>query len=391
MPPRAERPRGRAGGAWLPVLVAALVALPLGAEAARLSRDRPSRTGEGSRHSVVEIASMRRLVERAFFEYRPHEAAAPARDDFTGELAVGTRDGNLILFDATGRELWRARLGSAPTGPAHFSDAAILVGTADGLLFALDRFSGEVRWTNSLRAQVTMPMAEDFGVLFLGTDRDEVRAIDIESGESLWVYRRSVPRALSVRGGVGVAVEEGSVFAGFSDGSLLALGMDEGRILWEAATTPGSARRFPDADAVPVVRDGVVYCTVFNDGVYAFDARNGALRWRHDAPGAHSLRLHEDLLLVGGARHALALSAETGARVWSLPLGESYVERPTVVRRVAFLPGPQGIRMLEAKTGRPLDFFQPGSGFGAAVAGGPDGVFALSNLGVLYELRLVAP
>ncbi len=367
------------------------IALPLEAEASRLSVPASRRAREAPRHSVVEIASMQRLVERGFFEYAPSEEAAPARDEFTGELAVGTRDGYLRLFDASGRETWRAGLGAAPTGPAFFTDAAVLVATADGLLFSLDRFSGEVRWSLSLRAQVTMPMAEDFGTLLVGTDRDEVYAIDLESGERLWVYRRSVGRDLRVRGGVGVAVEEGRVFAGFSDGSLLALAVEDGRILWEAVTAPGSARRFTDADAAPVVRNGTVYSTVFNDGVYAFDAAKGSIRWRQDAQGAHSLRLHDDLLLVGGAKQVLALSAENGARVWALPLGASYVHRPTVVGRIAFLAGPDGLRMVEAKTGRPLEIFQPGSGFGASVAAGANGVYALSNLGILYELRLVAP
>lgn len=333
---------------------------------------------------------MRRLVERGFFEYAPTEEAAPARDDFTGELAVGTRDGVLRLLDVSGRELWRATLGSAPTGAPFFAESAIVVGTADGLLFALDRFSGEVLWSASLRAQVTAPMAEDFGTLFVGTDRDEVYALDLESGERSWVYRRSVGRDLSVRGGVGVAVGDGRVFAGFSDGSLMALGVDDGRIVWEVATSAGSARRFSDASA-PLHRDGTVYVALFNDGVYAFDAENGALRWRHDAQGAQGLLLHEDLLLVGGARQALALSAASGARIWSLPLGSDYVQRPTVLRRVAFFPGPDGIRMVEAKTGRPLEFFQPGSGFSAEVEAGEDRIFALSNLGILYELRLVTP
>lgn len=386
-PPRAEisvAPSPR------PVLLLAFLfaAIPFGAEASRLA-SAPRRAPAEARRSVVEIASMKRLVERGLLEYAPREAAAPAYDEFGGELAVGTRDGHLHLFEGSGREIWKVRLGSAPTGPALFTETSIFVGTANGLLFSLDRFDGAVLWSSQLRAQVLMPMVEEGGTLVVGTNRDEVHAIDPETGETIWVYRRSVPRDLSVRGGVGVTVEGDRVFAGFSDGGLTALGLEDGRILWEVATTAGTARRFPDADAVPVVRDGTVYTTVFNDGVYAFDARTGAIRWRQDAQGAHSLTLHEDLLLVGGARQALALQAETGAPVWSLPLGASYVQRPVVLRRIAFLAGPQGLRMVEARTGRPLEIFQPGSGFDAPVVAARDRVFALSNLGILYELRPV--
>lgn len=45
--------------------------------------------------------------------------------------------------------------------------------------------------------------------------------------------------------------------------------------------------------------------------------------------------------------------------------------------------------MVDARTGRPLQVFQPGSGFDAPAVAEDDRVFALSNLGVLYELAPV--
>jgi len=375
-PPRADATR---------LLFALFLAIPLGADASR-AFSMPRREPAEARRSVVEIASMRRLVERGLLEYAPSEEAAPAFDAFAGELAVGTRDGFLRLLDREGRELWTVQLGAAPTGQPFFTEAAVVVGTAEGVLLALDRFDGAVLWSSPLRAQVVMPMVEEGGTLVVGTNRDEVHALDVKKGEPLWVYRRSVGRDLTVRGGVGVAVEGNRVFAGFSDGAVVALSIDDGRILWEVATSAGSARRFRDSDAIPAVRDGTVYATVFNDGVYAFDAASGAIRWRHEAPGAHNLTLHEDLLVVGGARQILALDPATGARVWSVPLGQTYVTRPSILRGIAHFAGPRGLRMLDARTGRPLQVFQPGSGFDAPAVAAGDRIFALSNLGVLYEL-----
>lgn len=381
---------------WLCSAPLALALIVLGTQQAGASRLSPSieRRYEGpsqrARHSVVQVERKRELVERGLLEYAPAEMAAPTVDPFTGDVFVGTRDGWVRLFDRMGRVVWGRDLGARPMGPARMTDAAIYLGTADGQLHALDRFSGEPKWSNQIRAQVLAAPAEDVGVLVVGTNQDAVLAFDAETGDALWSYRRSAGLHLSIQGGTSVTLDEGRIFAGFSDGSIAALGVDDGRLLWQAATAPGSVRRFPDADAAPVVRDGVVYSTVFNDGVYAFDADSGKIRWRHDAPGAHSLAVEGSTLLVGGARHALALEADTGARIWAVDLGSSYVSQPVVARRVVFLAGPEGLRMVDWKTGRPLGRFQPGSGFGAPPVPVDDGIWALSNLGFLYELRITA-
>src|SRR5690606_20997975 len=150
-------------------------------------------------------------------------------------------------------------------------------------------------------AAVVEPPAAAGGRIFVGTDQDAVHAFDEETGASIWTYRRDTGRGLRIRGGTGVSVADGRVYAGFSDGTVVALAEADGRILWEARLAGGTVDKFPDSDAVPVHRDGTVYATVYNAGTWALDAATGRVRWRADTRGASSLAFGGDLLLVGGA------------------------------------------------------------------------------------------
>lgn len=339
---------------------------------------------------MVSVERSERLVERKILEYRPRELAAPALDRDTGDLMVGTRDGWVRLFDRRGRPIWYRELGVAPIGMPLLTFDGAFVALADGRLVALDRFSGQVLWEQQLRAQVLNQPVEQDGVLFVGTDHDSVHALDAETGDPLWVYRRSTPSRLTIRGGSGVSVEDGRVFAGFSDGTLVALDVDEGRLLWQTGIAPGSVERFPDVDASPVVAQGMVFATIFNDGVLAFEQESGKVRWRADARGAHSLTVEGDKLLVGGAERVRAFDLRTGGLEWSTSIGKTWVTRPVVAQKVAFFAGPEGLHMVDLSTGKPLSLFQPGSGFDTPPVTDGERLWLLSNLGTLFTLRVVA-
>lgn len=343
------------------------------------------------RFKVFDVAWRQSLVQRGLLEYAPRELAGPAVDDLTGEIAVATRDGTVLLLTGNGHEIWRSSVGAAATGTPLVTDEAIYVGAADGALHALARFDGAEMWSAYLAGEVIETPIADGGRVYVGTDHDAVHALDEQTGEAAWVYRRDTGSQLSIRGGTGVSVGDGRIYAGFSDGAIVALAPDDGRTLWQAPLAGQGVDKFPDADAVPVFRDGTLYVTVYNDGTYALDAATGKVRWRADTRGASSLTLDGDRLFVGGA-DAWAIDANTGAVVWSVDLRSGWTARPLVVGKLVVLAGSTGMLFAERDTGRPLRVFDPGSGFASVPAARGSEIYAISNLGYLYALRTaVAP
>ncbi|WP_373049127.1 PQQ-binding-like beta-propeller repeat protein [Vulgatibacter sp.] len=367
-------------------LAAALVATGASAQRVPFAYGRRADPLLESRFKVFEIDWRQQLVERGLLEYEPREIAGPAVDDLTGEIVVATRDGVVRLLTPTGREIWRTSIGAAATGTPLLTDEAIYLGGADGSLHAVARFDGAVLWSTFVAAEVLEKPVVDGGLVFVGTDHDAVHALDERTGESRWVYRRDTGSTLSVRGGTGVSIGAGRLYAGFSDGAVVALSPEDGRLLWQSQLARSDIDKFPDSDAVPVYREGTLYVTVYNEGTWALDAENGKPRWQADTRGATSLTLDDDLLFVGGA-DAWALHAGTGAVVWTIDLGKGWTTQPLVVKKLVVLSGDPGMMFVERSTGRPLRVFDPGSEFASAPAARGSEIYALSNLGYFYALR----
>lgn len=372
-------------------VLAAATLLPAAADASRGLQIPYGRRGDpllSSRYKVFDLTWRKALTERGLLEYQPREMAGPGIDDLTGEVAVANRGGVLRLLTHTGREIWSVEIGGPATAAPLLGEDAIYVGMADGRLRAFDRFAGDELWSTFLGAQVLATPLLQNGRLFVGTDHDAVHALDASTGETLWVYRRDTRQPLSIRGGTGVGAGGGRLFAGFSDGAIVALSPEEGGIVWQAALAAGSLEKFPDADAIPVYRDGSVYVTIFNQGTYSLDAANGRVRWKQATQGATNLTLADDRVVVGGAG-LWSLSASTGAVEWKIDLGKAYVTKPKVVGRLLVAAGSNGLLFAEKDTGKPLRMFDPGSTFTSTVAVRGRDVFALSNNGYLYALHSV--
>lgn len=383
--------RGLAALSRAIVPMAALLAFP-SAHASRLPPTPEIQRGgaQPARFRAVRVDWQRSLTEREILEYRPREFAGPAVDNVSGDVVVGNRRGVVQLVDARGRQIWDKSLGAGPVGTPELTEEFIFVGDVDGRFHGVDRFDGTTLWTANLGGQALARSSSREDAVFVGTDHDAVHALDPATGDTLWVYRRSTPATLSIRGGTAITLAEDRLFAGFSDGALVALDPADGRVLWQTPGAGSSLEKFPDSDAAPIVRDGIVYATVFNDGVHAYEAATGKLRWRVETQGAASLATSGDLLLVGGAGKALGIKLSSGAVEWSIDLGKTYVMRPVVTGRMALLAGPQGILLVAADTGKPLGRFSPGSGFSAPPAAKGSDVYALSDLGYFYKLELLA-
>jgi alcohol dehydrogenase (cytochrome c) len=96
-----------------------------------------------------------------------------------------------------------------------------------------------VRWIKqfdiSQQSIQATPLVVD-GVMFIVAEPGDVLALNAETGDVIWQYKRSVPSDLPLAYGPvnrGLAVSGGAVFFGTLDGHLIALNAADGKVIWE--------------------------------------------------------------------------------------------------------------------------------------------------------------
>ena len=193
-------------------------------------------------------------------------------------LYIGSSDGYFYAIDrSSGEQQWRYRtrdwIWSAPTlaaGTVYFTDW-------NSKVFALDAATGEEQWTyNSFGAYISGSTAVDEDTVYFGhtpgnappdTTREnaEVFALDRDSGEERWTYRTD---ALEI--GSSPLVTEDTIYIGSHSQ------VDESGTGVYALTKDGARRWFFEVKQrgvgpSPALLDGVLYFGAADDTVYALE------------------------------------------------------------------------------------------------------------------------
>ena len=215
------------------------------------------------------------------------------------------------------------RIASADTDPANW--------VTYGRTYSEQRFSPLTRITasnakqlglawyadlDSVRGQEATPLVID-GVLYVSVAWSIVKAFNAQTGQLLWTYDPSVPRALGVRGccdvvNRGVAAWQGKIFVGTFDGHLVALDARTGKPVWSVMTVD-PAKPYTITMAPRVIKGRVVIGNSGNEYgvrgyISAYDAESGKLAWRfYTVPGDPSKPFESE---------AMAMAAKTWSGEW---------------------------------------------------------------------------
>lgn len=346
------------------------------------------------------------LVRRAFQTDGPVRASPVAAG---GVLLFGSGDGNFYAVEATGgRERWRFTAGSAILSSAAVAGDLVFFGDRANGFYALDRDSGRLRWrveTGEDRAfewghegwdyYTSSPVLAD-GAVIVGSGDGNLYALDALSGEERWRYQtggriRSSP-----------AAADGRVYVGSADGVLYAIEVETGRLAWRFETW-GAGQSSADfgydrktIQSSPAVADGAVFFGSRDGKLYAVDAATGRERWRHDngSPWVVGSPAVADGRVYVGSSDGLfvhALDAATGEEIWRLSTGARVFSSPAVSGDRLYL-GHHGRRLLsiERASGE-LAWELP---LGAAIMSSPiihDGrIYVGADDGRLYAVDAVA-
>ncbi|MDO8189349.1 PQQ-binding-like beta-propeller repeat protein [Conexibacter sp. JD483] len=144
-------------------------------------------------------------------------------------------------------------------------------------------------------SQEGQPIVYD-GVMYVPTGADDIFALDVETGKTLWRYEARLPAEIATAccgwNNRGVAIGDGKVYVARLDARLVALDMRSGRVLWD--TRVGKPEEGRTMTAAPLYYDGKVFTGVaggefgVRGHLSAFDARSGRQVWRFytiPAPG----------------------------------------------------------------------------------------------------------
>ncbi|STQ90869.1 outer membrane protein assembly factor BamB [Iodobacter fluviatilis] len=238
-----------------------------------------------------------------------------------GDLIVvaGSPD-KLQALDATsGNSRWQIKTEQAIAGGVGLGNDVIAVGSVKGVVLAYDR-GGKFLWRAQASSEIMAPPAVAKGIVVVKTGDGRVSAYAAADGKQLWQYQKQLP-ALILRNYAAVTISGNVVYAGLSGGRLVAISLQDGRVLWDSPVAiPHGAtelERVTDVVAPPVV-DGRLVCAVAYQGrVACFDAVSGSAAWTRELSSWSGLAMdYRYVYAVDAAGNVNAFERESGRSVW---------------------------------------------------------------------------
>ena len=249
------------------------------------------------------------------------------------------RKGEVVSINRmTGDEVWSVTTAlELSAGPVIAGDK-LLFGTRNAELVALNLADGALLWKTAVSSEIlALPKARR-NVIVVRTSDGRVFGLDQSSGAIRWNYERNIP-ALSVRGLGTPALTDDLVLDGFGSTKLVALGLMDGKVMWESTVAVPHGRseveRLVELNAEPFVKDDLVYVTGFQAGVSALSLRDGEVLWRqaqvYSSQGLVSNR--RSLFLSDSSSDIWQLDINNGADLWKqADLHQRRLTEPSLIR-----------------------------------------------------------
>ncbi|HMA08901.1 MAG TPA: outer membrane protein assembly factor BamB [Ramlibacter sp.] len=300
------------------------------------------------------------IAVRPAWTARMGEVRMPLTVNVQGStVTLASSDGTVAAIDAaTGRDLWRASVGS-PLAAGVGSDGKVTaVVTRANELVALA--GGKEIWREKLTAVAyTAPFVAGARVFVLTADR-AVTGYDGQSGRKLWSQQRPGEPLVLRQGGVMLAVGN-TLVVGLS-GRMVGLDPLTGAVRWEAPLA--SPRGINDVERLvdlvgSVARDGETVCArSFQTAVGCANAARGTVLWTKPANGNEGVS--GDGKLVFGTEadgKVVAWKRENGERAWITDrLQYRGLTAPLALGRSVVIGDNTGlVHMLSREDGTPLN------------------------------------
>ncbi len=239
-----------------------------------------------------------------------------------GDLLVVTdADGRVQAVErSSGEQRWSTELDARISGGVGAGQGLVVLGSHDGSVYVLEADTGVLRWEARVSSEVLTSAVMTGDKVIVQSMDDNIHAFSAETGESLWVFDNEVP-ILTLRGTSQPLVRDDLLVAGFANGKVAGIDLQNGQLRWEyrvgIPSGESELERMVDIDGDLLLADDTVYAASYQGRVSAVHVTTGVSRWDRNASTYQGLSLGEQNLYMADQDGVVeALNRRTSDPVW---------------------------------------------------------------------------
>lgn len=282
---------------------------------------------------------------------------------------------------------------SLVSGPA-VAEGVIAVGTNTSSLILLSQADGKELWRKSLSGELLSPPTISHHKVIAKTIDGKVYAFEVADGKPVWMVEHGSP-SLVLKASSSPVVVGDLVLIGFSDGKLEGLDLQTGRVVWQRsiayATGASDVERLVDIDADPIVKNRIAYLASYQGYIGGLSLDNGEFIWRKPASVYKNIILHENALFVTDSNDVLwSLNSATGHVNWKQPsLKARALTEPTLIGSNLVVGDKTGyLHFIDTQTGELIARSQLSNGISVAPLVAGRNLYVLTSNGLLNYLTV---
>ncbi len=211
---------------------------------------------------------------------------------------VGTLSGEFKAIDTeNGRILWSEKEALPISSQPLIDKENVYYGGVSGRLYVRHNLTGKLKYAIDLGAPIESSPVISQGRLIVYLRGHQMVCLDAETGKIIWNYRRAVPVTVTLQRVSRPLIIDNKIIAGFADGFLLALSLEEGAVLWEQKLV--ESQKFVDVDINPVLVNGVVLSGSPSSTLRGVDPVSGNIKIQYNESSAGNILVRGETIILG--------------------------------------------------------------------------------------------
>jgi eukaryotic-like serine/threonine-protein kinase len=301
------------------------------------------KTGLLARMTVAPVVSPKNDAIKPLWTFQCEDEIRGAPVIDSGAIMVGSYDNNLYALNAANGQFgWKFPTQGGIVGRPALCDNHVIFGSKDGHMYSVAVRTGRQAWAfNAESPLCSSPLAAE-GHVFFGSDDGYVYAINIAAGRQFWRYDAGT----QVRSSPALSGDQ--IFVGNDAGDFFSLSFG-GQVKWRSKAKRGIM-------CAPVVSNSAVYYTSLDGFLYALDVKSGWAIWRFRM-GKGSIStpcLAESFVVAGSADgHIYCVDSASSREVWRFRADHQVSGSPIFYKDSIYCGAADGtLYCLEYRTGR---------------------------------------